>query len=79
MGPPLEWECDSSDYNSCSSPRAQYVHCRRHLLNLCIVHSSQVRIVRNVMDTMQEVSASFKRSAKRFLAFQEQLAADKEV
>ena len=45
-------------------PHAQYVHCRPHLLNLCIVHSSQVRIIRNVMDTMEEVSASFKRSAK---------------
>ena len=53
--------------------RAQYVHWRPHVLNLCIVHSSKVRIVRNVIDTMTELSMAFKTYAKRFPWFQEQL------
>ena len=52
--------------------RAQYVHCRPHVLNLCIVHS-KVRIVCNVMDTMTDVFVAFKTSSKSILEFQEQL------
>ena len=55
-------------------PKAQYVHCRPHVHNLCIIHSSKVRIVRNhVMDTIKEVSFASQASAKIFLSFQNQL------
>lgn len=55
------------------NPKAVYIHCRAHVLNLCIVHSSKLPLVRNIMDTMQDVSLAFKFSAKRLLVFQEQL------
>ena len=38
------------------NPNAVYVHCRPHVLNLCIVHVSKLPLVRNIMDTMQEVT-----------------------
>ena len=47
------------------NPNAVYVHCRPHVLNLCIVHASKLPLVRNIMDTMQEVTLAFKFSAKR--------------
>lgn len=49
------------------------------MLNLCIVHSSKLPLIRNIMDTMQEVSLAFKFSAKRFLVFQEQLRQNADV
>ena len=55
------------------NPNAVYVHCRPHVLNLCIVHASKLPLVRNIMDTMQEVTLAFKFSAKRLLVFKEQL------
>ena len=55
------------------NPKAAYVHCRAHVLNLCIVHASKLPLVRNIMDTMQEVTLAFKLSAKRLLVFEEQL------
>ena len=42
------------------TPTSQYVNCRPHVLNLCIVQSSKVRIVRNIKNTMTEVSVPFK-------------------
>lgn len=53
--------------------KAVYIHCRAHVLNLCIVHASKLPIVRNIMDTMQAVSLAFKFSAKCLLVFEEQL------
>ncbi|XP_068678401.1 52 kDa repressor of the inhibitor of the protein kinase-like [Montipora foliosa] len=61
------------------NPKAAYIHCRAHVLNLCIVHSSKLPLIRNIMDTMQEVSLAFKFSAKRFLVFQEQLRQNADV
>ena len=55
------------------NPKAVYIHCRAHVLNLCIVHASKISLVRNIMDTMQSVSLAFKYSAKRVLVFEEQL------
>ncbi|CAH3121511.1 unnamed protein product, partial [Porites lobata] len=54
-------------------------HIIPHVLNLCIVHSSKLPLIRNIMDTMQEVSQAFKFSAKRFLVFQEQLRQNADV
>lgn len=61
------------------NPKAAYIHCRAQVLNLCIVHSSKLPLIRNIMDTMQEVSLAFKFSAKRFLVFQEQLRQNADV
>ena len=55
------------------NPNAVYVHCRPQVLNLYIVHESKLPLVRNIMDTMQEVTLAFKFTAKRLLAFKEQL------
>ena len=55
------------------NPNAVYVHCRPHVLNLCIVHASKLPLVRNIMDTIQEVTMAFEFSAKRLLVFKEQL------
>ena len=57
------------------NPNAVYVHCRPHVLNLCIVHvhASKLPHARNIMDTIQEVTLAFKFSAKRLLVFKEQL------
>ena len=65
-----EW-CANTD--SSSNPNAIYVHCRPHVLNLCIVHASKLPLTRNIMDTMQEVTLAFKFFAKRLLVFKEQL------
>ena len=51
------------------NPKAVYIHCRAHVLNLCIVHASKLPIVRNIMYTMQAVSLAFKFSVKRLLVF----------
>ena len=55
------------------NPKAVYIHCRAHGLNLCIAHASKLPIVRNIMDTMQAVSLAFKFSAKCLFVFEEQL------
>lgn len=55
------------------NPKAVYIHCCAHVLNLCIVHDSKLPIVRNIMDTMQAVSLAFNFSAKYLLVFEEQL------
>ncbi|XP_068704558.1 52 kDa repressor of the inhibitor of the protein kinase-like [Montipora foliosa] len=55
------------------NPNAVYVNCQPHVLNLCIIHASKLPLVRNIMDTMQEVTLAFKFSAKRLLVFKEQL------
>ena len=55
------------------NPKAIYIQCHAHVLNLCIVHASKLPIVRNVIDTMQAVSLAFKFSAKCLVMFEEQL------
>ena len=55
------------------NPNAVYVHCRPHVQNLCIVHASKLPLVRNIMDTTQEVTLAFRFFAKRLLVFKEQL------
>ena len=50
--------------------------CHAHVLNLCIVHTSKIPLVRNVMDTMKSVSLAFKYSAKHLLVFEEQLGSN---
>ncbi|XP_045178153.2 zinc finger MYM-type protein 1-like [Mercenaria mercenaria] len=57
-------------------PQAMYVHCKAHSLNLSIVHACKEVLVRNLLDTVQQIGFAFKYSAKRLLAFQEELGND---
>jgi hypothetical protein len=41
-------------------PEAYYVHCYAHCLNLAVVKSCQLPIVRNTIDTVKDVSYSNK-------------------
>ena len=40
-------------------PEAYYVHCYAHCLNLAVVKSCQLPIVRNTIDTVKDVSYAF--------------------
>lgn len=53
-------------------PKAAYIHCCAHVLDLCIVHASKIPLGRNIMDTIQSVSLVFKYSAERVLVFEKQ-------
>ena len=57
-------------------PQAMYVHCKAHSLNLSIVHACKEALVRNLLDTVQQIGFAFKYSAKRLLAFKEELGND---
>ncbi|XP_072174513.1 52 kDa repressor of the inhibitor of the protein kinase-like [Diadema setosum] len=48
-----------------SSPKAQYVHCYGHCLNLVIAHSCRLTNVRNVLDILKETCLFFLHSPKR--------------
>lgn len=41
------------------SPRAYYVHCSSHLLNLAIAHSCSLPVMRNVIDTLRTMFIFF--------------------
>ena len=57
-------------------PLATCVHCKAHCLNLAITKSCNLPLVRNMMGTVQEFSFAFGYSAKRLLAFQEEIKTD---
>ena len=59
-----------------SIPEAVYVHCKAHSLNLAIGHACKEPLVRNMLNTLQQVAFAFDYSAKRLLAFKEALAQD---
>ncbi|KAK0146901.1 repressor of the inhibitor of the protein kinase [Merluccius polli] len=46
-------------------PAAVYVHCRNHALNLAIVHSTKIPVVRNTLNTAQELVSFITASPKR--------------
>ena len=49
-------------------PKACYVHCALHVLNLCIVQSASVPDIRNMMDVASGVARFFNNSPKRQMA-----------
>ena len=49
-------------------PKACYVHCASHVLNLCIVQSASVPDIRNMMDVASGVARFFNNSPKRQMA-----------
>jgi hypothetical protein len=46
-------------------PEVYYIHCYAHCLNLAVVKSCQLPIVRNTIDTVKDVSYAFHYSSKR--------------
>ncbi|MGH0138678.1 UNVERIFIED_CONTAM: hypothetical protein FKN15_067491 [Acipenser sinensis] len=50
-------------------PSAAYVHCRKHSLNLTITHSTRIPLVRNPLNTVQEIVAFVTASPKRMQCF----------
>ncbi|XP_064406466.1 52 kDa repressor of the inhibitor of the protein kinase-like [Halichondria panicea] len=46
-------------------PKAVYVHCAAHVLNLCVVGACKVQLVKNMMGTMVEICLFFSNSPKR--------------
>lgn len=46
-------------------PEAIYVHCNAHCLNFAIIHALNEMMIRNMMDTVQEINFAFSYSAKR--------------
>ena len=47
------------------SPKAVYMHCNAHCLNLAIVHSCDIPVIRNMIGTLNEICSFFKFSPKR--------------
>ena len=52
-------------------PRAVYVHCQAHAINLVVVHSCAVPSVRNMLGTAQKIAVHIGESAKRLAVFQD--------
>ncbi|RXM28164.1 52 kDa repressor of the inhibitor of the protein kinase [Acipenser ruthenus] len=50
-------------------PSAAYLHCRNHSLNLTITHSTRIPLVRNTLNTVQEIVAFVTASPKRMQCF----------
>ena len=54
-------------------PKALYVHCKSHLLNLCVASSCQLEPVRNMMAHVKSVSDFFNVHPKHFSLLQSQI------
>lgn len=54
-----------SAFVSESCPKAVYVHCHSHVLNLCIAKACNLQLVRNVIGTLNQVCLFFNNSPKR--------------
>lgn len=57
-------------------PGAVYTHCKAHNLNLSIVHACKEPLVRNLMNTLQEIAFMFDYSGKKLGIFKEHLSED---
>ena len=51
-------------------PKAIYVHCAAHRLNLCVMKACSIQVVNNMMQTADSVSRFFNNSPKRQLALE---------
>ena len=57
-------------------PKALYIHCAAHCLNLCVVKCCSIREISNMMGTADSVVRYFKYSPKRQLYFEECIDAE---
>ena len=55
-------------------PKAVYVHCAAHTLNLCVVAACKIQQVKNMMGTMVEICLFFSNSPKRQNELEKQIA-----
>ena len=61
----------SGKFRGCSAcisqsfPKAVYVHCHSHVLNLCIAKACDLQVIRNVIGTLNQVCLFFNTSPKR--------------
>jgi hypothetical protein len=51
-------------------PKALYTHCTSHILNLCVVKSLDLQIVKNMMGLADSIAGFFKKSPKRQIALE---------
>ena len=54
-----------------SCPKAVYIHCAAHTLNLCVVAACGVQMIKNMMGTMVEICLFFANSPKRQLELEQ--------
>ena len=54
-------------------PKAVYVHCAAHCLNLCVVAACSIPSVKNMMGTMVEICLFFSNSPKRQLELEKNI------
>ena len=54
-------------------PKAVYVHCAAHSLNLCVVAACKIQAVKNMMGTMVEICLFFSNSPKRQLELEKNI------
>ena len=52
------------------NPKATYMHCNSHILNLCIVRACNLPSIRNMNSTVTETAYFFSNSAKRQAFFE---------
>lgn len=58
-----------------SYPKAVYVHCAAHTLNLCVVAACKIQFVQNMMSTMVKICLFFSNSPKRELELETNIRA----
>ena len=54
-------------------PKAAYVHCKSHVLNLCVASACTIQQVRNMMSHVRVVSEFFNAHQKRFSTLQQKI------
>ena len=54
-------------------PKALYVHCKSHLLNLCVASTCDLELVRNMMDQVQSTTNFFNFHTTHFALLQQQI------
>ena len=54
-------------------PKAVYIHCAAHSLNLCVVAACNIQMVKNMMGTMVELCLFFSNSPKRQLELEKHI------
>ena len=54
-------------------PKAPYVHCGSHALNLCVASACKIQVIRNMMGQVRVVSEFFNNSPKRFAFLEKQI------
>ncbi|XP_065683362.1 52 kDa repressor of the inhibitor of the protein kinase-like [Hydra vulgaris] len=62
----MAWNCSGAAVRKAIYPKALYVHCGSHVLNLCVANACNIQIVSNMMSNIRVISQFFNFSPKRF-------------